>query len=235
MGGKLISLAFVLCLIFLPAQLFACGGGDSDDGLARLLGFGPPLNFTPPPVDSDFGIPESYTDLGVAGSSVTLPAGSSMTLPGSEVEDSYDALESVGKGLVISGKVAIAGIGLIGGVAGILSMAPATVATAGTVAALGLVAEICGGTAVVAGALMQGAETYGKNLDKGMSQTDAMRDGMTNGIAKGAIDHAINLNPGFGTIDLMQKATTGKGINDTFHEGVTSGVAPNTPMTPIDA
>jgi len=246
MGSKLISLVLVACLVLLPVQIYAYGGGGGSDGDGAGEAYtsstdigvgGPPMTFTPPD-DLDYGIPESSTNPGVAGSTITFTDSDvAGTLKKKSDGHTYGSLESVGKGVVIAGKVAIVGITFVGGVAGILALTPATAATAGTIGALGVIAKVCGGTALVLGATMQGAETYGKSLDKGKSQEEAAEDGLNSAAGKGFIDHAINLNPAFGTIDLIQKAGTGKGFGDMTHEGTTGGtpdIGP-TSMTPIDA
>ena len=256
MDKKLISLILMLCMVLLPVQIYAYGGdgdgdGDGDDSFTSYgdIGVGgpPPLTFTPTG-NSDYGIPDSYTNPGVAGSTTVLPDLDIKQVLRSIQEDDmnsgfmhraeghvYDALATVGGGAVVGGKVAVSGLALVGATAGIMVATPAFIAGAtGTAAALEVVAVVSGGAALVGGALMQGAETYGDGIDKGKSQDDAARDGLISGVTKGVIDHAVNLT-GLGTIDLIQKATRGKGVADSLHGGVTKGVTRNMPMTPIDA
>ncbi len=117
-------------------------------------------------------------------------------------------LDRVGKGVVIAGKVAIISISVIGAVAGILALAPATAATAGTIAALGFIAKLCGVTAVVLTATMKGAQTYGKRIDEGKSQDEAASDGLKSTMIKGVKEFVMNLHPVTGiksTVDEIQE------------------------------
>ncbi|MBW2690351.1 MAG: hypothetical protein JRC99_10535 [Deltaproteobacteria bacterium] len=236
MGNKLISMVLVACLVLLPVQIFAYGGngdGDGDDSFTSSADIGvggPPLTFTPPE-NMELNIPDSYTNPGVAGSTTVFPDSDVRRATQENEMNSgflhrakghvYDALATVGEGAVIAGKVAVKGLAVAGTTAGVLAAIPgAAVGAAGTVAALGVVAVVCGGAALVGGALMQGAETYGDGIDKGKSQTDAATDGLTSGLAKGVIDTAIDLTPGLGTVDLIEKARTGgKGVGDQIHGG----------------
>ncbi len=248
-------MVLVACLVLLPVQIFAYGGdgdGDGDDSFTSSADIGvggPPLTFTPPE-NMEFDIPDSYTNPGVADSTTVFPDSDVRRATQENEMNSgflhrakghvYDALATVGEGAVIAGKVAVKGLAVAGATAGVLAAVPgAAVGAAGTVAALGVVAVVCGGAALVGGALMQGAETYGDGIDKGKSQTDAATDGLTSGLAKGAIDTAVDLTPGLGTIDLIEKARTGgKGVGDQIHGGVTKGRNTNighTSMPPIDA
>lgn len=252
MGSKLISLVLVLYLIFLPVQVFSCGGGgnDRDIDVWNSAG-GPPLTFTPPR-DSDYGLPDSYTNPGVADSTTTFTDEEVMrAIQEREMISGflhrtnghiYDGLVSVGEDVKIAGKVAIKGLAVLGATAGVIALSPfAAAGAAGTVSALGFTAAALGGAALAGGALMEGAETYGKDIDEGKSQNDAAGHGMTSGLAKGAIDEIVDAIPGLGTIDLLEKARTGgKGIADQLYEGVYKGdhkgaigVPSTTPMTPI--
>lgn len=251
MGSKLTALTFVICIVFLPDQIFAYGGGGDGGGgdpfVQSDIGVGgPPMTFIPPE-NMEFDIPDSYTNPGVAESTTVFPD-SDVRQAVLEKEMAsgflhrakghvYGALVAVGEGAVKTGKIAVKGLAVLGATAGVIAAIPGAAAgAAGTVTALGVVAVVSGGAALVGGALMEGAETYGRDIDKGKSQVDAASNGMTSGLAKGAIDTAVSLTPGLGTIDLIEKARTGgKGIGDQLHGGVTNGVSRKTPMTPIDA
>jgi hypothetical protein len=251
-------LVFAVCLILLPVQVYAYGGGgDGDEESGRKdpfarsdagSGGGAPMTFTPPG-NIGFDIPDSYTNPGVADSTTVFPDSDVKRAIQERERNSgflhrteghvYDALASVGGGAVIAGKVAIKGLAVLGATAGVLAAAPVAAGAAGTAAALGVAAAAIGGAALVGGALMQGAETYGEGIDAGKSQADAASHGMTSGLAKGAIDTAISLDPALGAIDHIKKAMTGgKGLGDSIHEEVTNDVSPKTPMTrmtPTDA
>ncbi|MEA3487480.1 MAG: hypothetical protein U9R20_07470 [Thermodesulfobacteriota bacterium] len=210
MGNKLISMILVACLVLLPVQVYAYGGdGDGDGDQFTDIGDigvgGPPLTFTPPD-NSDYDIPESYTnpENTVAGDSEQLtyesPSAELSTVVSKWLEKE---LEEVGKGAVIAGKVAIITISVIGAGAAIIAMAPATAASAGTVAALGLVAKLCGGTALVLTATMKGAQSYGKGIDKGKSQDEAASEGLKDGMIKAVKEFVMNLTTATGVISTL--------------------------------
>ena len=221
MGNKFISMILVACMVLLPVQVYAYGGdGDGDGDQYVDIDFGgppstspptPDLTYTPPPDNSDYPIPDSYTnpENTVAGDSEQLtyesPTGELSTVVSKWLERELDR---VGKGVVIAGKVAIISISVIGAVAGIIAMAPATAATAGTIAALGLIAKLCGVTAVVLTATMKGAQTYGKRIDEGKSQDEAASDGLKSTMIKGVKEFVMNLHPVTGiksTVDEIQE------------------------------
>jgi len=238
------------------------GGGNREDvDQYRQSGNdvgGPPLTFTPPD-DLDYGIPDSYDnpENTVAGDTEAL----TYKAPNADISEAlsrwvsqryrsiessfhsamasvYGVMGSIAGLLKVKAKIAIATMAFIGATAGLIAMAPAAAAALGiTIAGAKATAAAYGAAALVTGALMTGAEKYDKSLGEGKSQTEAAEDGVNSAAGKGFVDHAINLNPAFGTIDLIQKAGTGKGFGDMTHEGTTGGtpdIGP-TSMTPIDA
>ncbi|MBN2282862.1 MAG: hypothetical protein JXO48_03130 [Deltaproteobacteria bacterium] len=264
---KLISLVLIVCVVTLPVQVYAYGGGGGDGGGGDTKDLasagagvgGPPLTFTPPD-DLPFDIPDDYEnpESEVAGGTEALTYKSpnkdisqalsqwmsqkyhSLTARlHSAMASAYGVMGSVCSFVKVNAKIAIATMAFIGAVAGLIAMAPAAAAAVGiTIAGAKATAAAYGAAALVTGALMAGAEQYDKSLEEGKSQTDAAADGLTTGVGKGVIDQAINMNPAFGTIDLIQKAGTGKGLGDQALEGTTGGGTPNlgfAPMAPIDA
>ncbi len=234
-------------------------GGDGEAYTQTDTGVGgPPLTFTPPD-DLDYGIPDSYTnpestvsdgttpltykapnkDISTALSQWMSQKYHSLTATfHSAVASTYGIMGSIAGLIKVKAKIAIATMAFIGAVAGLIAMAPAAATALGiTIAGAKATAAAYGAAALITGALMTGAETYDKSLSKGKSQTEAAEDGLNSAAGKGLIDHAINLNPAFGTIDLIQKAGTGKGVGDMTHDGTTGGTPDigDTSMSPIDA
>lgn len=264
---KCISLVLVLCVMILPVQVFAYGGGgdggggDTMDQASAGAGVGgPPLTFTPPD-NLTFNIPDSYQnpESSIAGGTPQL------SREGASLGDvlskwlepkinrlavkyynakatMYNILEHAGHAVKTTTKVIFAGVAFVGAVAGLIALSPVAAGALGvTVAGATVVAATAGLSALLFGASMAAAEHYDKKLGEGKSQTDAAAEGLTSGFAKGLTDHAVNAVPHLGTIDLMQKALTGKGIGDSVHEGIMAqpqGGTPNigfAPMAPIDA
>jgi len=263
MINKLISLLLVICMVMLPLQVYAYGdggGGDVEQFSSSDVGVGgPPLTFTPPdklPFDipDDYENPESTVegdtealtykapnkDISTAISQWMSQKYHSLTASfHSAVATTYGVMGSIASLIKVKAKIAIATMAFIGAVAGLIAMAPAAAAALGiTIAGAKATAAAYGAAALITGALMTGAEQYDKSLEKGKSQTEAAEDGLNSAAGKAVTDVTINMNPAFGTIDLIQKAGTGKGVGDMTHEGSTKGGTPNLdfgPMAPIDA
>ncbi len=206
MGNKFISMVLVACLILLPVQIFAYGGDGDGDGEAATsysdIGMGPPMEFTPSATD----IPESYTnpENTVAGDSEQLtyesPSAELSTVASEWLEKE---LEKVGKHAVTAGKVAIITVSVIGITATIVALAPATAASAGTVAALGFVGKVCGGTALVLTTTMRAAQSYGKGIDEGKSQDEAASEGLKDGMIKAVQEFAMSFTTVTGVISTL--------------------------------
>ena len=267
MGRKFILLVLVGCLVLLPVQIYAYGGGGGEGGSGEDVNQygqsgnavgGPPLTFTPPD-ELDYGIPDSYDNPENTVSNDTTKL--THKAPNADISEAlsqwmskryrsiegsfhsamasvYGVMGSIAGLLKVKAKIAIATMAFIGATAGLIAMAPPAAAALGiTIAGAKATAAAYAAAALVTGALMTGAEKYDKSLGEGKSQTEAAGDGLNSAVGKGFVDHTINLNPAFGTIDLIQKAGTGKGTGDMTHEGTTGGTPDIalTSMSPIDA